>query len=483
MDETQFEMDEELLRELSLLQRLEARDSMMDFVVETMPEYSVASHHRLIVDRLEAVERGDIRRLMLFMPPRHGKSELASKRFPAWFLGRNPARQIISASYNSELAGDFGRAVRNIIAEDTYQEIFPDVSLAQDSQSAARWHTNQGGSYIAAGVGSAITGRGAHLGIIDDPIKDRMEAGSELMRDRIWDWYTSVFYTRLMPGASVIIILTRWHDDDLAGRLLNDMKVGGDQWDVLSLPALAGVDDAMGRAPGDALWPAWYDHERLEQVRSVIGPRDWSSLYQQDPQAEEGSFFLRGWIQYYDKPPEGLRVYGASDYATKDGEGDYTVHGVCGIDGEDNLYILDWWRDRATSDVWVESFLDLVDEWSPQLWGEESGQIRASLDPYIQTRVRERRSYVARKPYPSVADKRNRARAIQARMASGKVFFSRRAPWTPDLISELLRFDAGTHDDQVDVMSLFGRMLDEMRSAGGLRNFAPRHVRKVSQPA
>jgi predicted phage terminase large subunit-like protein len=156
---------------------------------------------------------------------------------------------------------------------------------------------------------------------------------------------------------------------------------------------------------------------------------------------------------------------------------------VCGIDAEDNLYVLDWWRDRATSDVWVESFLDLVDAWSPQLWGEESGQIRASLDPYIQTRVRERRSYVARKPYPSVADKRNRARAIQARMASGKVFFPRRAPWTPDLISEMLRFDAGTHDDQVDVMSLFGRMLDEMRSAGGLRNFAPRHVRKVSQPA
>ena len=292
----EFEVDAELLRELSLLQRLEARDSMLDFVMETMPEYSVASHHRLIVERLEAVERGDIRRLMLFMPPRHGKSELASKRFPAWFLGRNPERQIISASYNSELAGDFGRAVRNIIAEDTYQDIFPDVSLAQDSQSASRWHTNQGGSYIAAGVGSAITGRGAHLGIIDDPIKDRMEAGSELMRDRIWDWYTSVFYTRLMPGASVIIILTRWHDDDLAGRLLEDMKVGGDAWDVLSLPALAGVDDAMGRAPGDALWPEWYDHDRLEQVRSVIGPRDWSSLYQQVPQAEEGSFFLRDWV-------------------------------------------------------------------------------------------------------------------------------------------------------------------------------------------
>jgi len=468
--------------DLAALELSQASSSMLAFTQATMPGYVAAAHHRRITAALEAVEQGNLKRLMLFMPPRHGKSELASKRFPAWYLGRNPDRQIISASYNSELAGDFGRSVRNLVADETYQAVFPGVALAADSQSAARWHTNQGGSYVAAGVGSSITGRGAHLGIIDDPIKDRLEAGSELMRERIWDWYTSVFYTRLMPNAAIIIILTRWHDDDLAGRLLEDMAVGGDQWEVLSLPALAGSGDPMGRQPGEALWPEWYDADRLEQIRAVIGPRDWSALYQQDPQAEEGTFFLRDWVRYYDDPPDGLRVYGASDYATKDGEGDYTVHGVCGVDAEDNLYVLDLWRQKATSDVWVEAFLDLVDAWAPHLWGEEAGQIRASLDPYITTRIRERRSYVARKPYTSVADKRNRARAIQARMASGKVLFPRRAPWTPDLIAELLRFDAGTHDDQVDVMSLFGRMLDEMRTAGQLRNFAPRHIRPVAQP-
>ena len=481
-------MDDELAllqaleEELTAMERAQAADSLIAFTMATYPGYLPAAHHRRIVEVLEAVERGDIKRLILEMPPRHGKSELASKRFPAWYLGRHPGAQIISASYNSELAGDFGRAVRNLVADDTYREIFPGVELAADSQSAARWHTNQGGSYIAAGVGSAITGRGANIGIIDDPIKDRQEASSELMRERIWDWYTSVFYTRLMPGASIIIILTRWHDDDLAGRLLEEMKIGGDTWEVLSLPALAGDDDPMGREPGEALWPEWYDTDRLEQVRAVIGPRDWSALYQQDPQAEEGTFFLRDWIQYYEKAPDDLRIYGASDYATRDGEGDYTVHGVCGVDSDDNLYVLDWWRQRSTSDVWIEGFLDLVDTWAPQLWGEEAGQIRASLDPYIRTRIRERRSYIARKSYPSVADKRNRARAIQARMASGKVFFPRRAPWAPDLIAEMLRFDAGVHDDQVDVMSLIGRMLDEMRTAGSLKNFAPRHVRRVTKP-
>jgi len=465
-----------------LLERRQAREQLLPFVTLTKPDFEIGRHHEMISQCLERVESGEIVRQMIFTPPRHTKSELATRRFPAWYLGRRPDAQVISASYNSELASDFGREVRNLINTPVYAQIFPGVGLSEDSQAANRWHLKSGGQYIAAGVGTAITGRGAHLIIVDDPIKDRQEADSETVRQRIWDWYRSVLYTRLMPGGSIVLIQTRWHDDDLAGRLLAEAGGGGDQWEVGELPALAGDNDRRGRMKGEALWPEWYPEDRLIQIKSVIGSRDWSALYQQEPQAEEGGFFLADWFKTVSEPPEGLRIYGASDYATKDGEGDWTVHGICGVDEQDNMYMLDMWRGQTTSDVWVESFLDLVDRWKPLQWAEEAGQIRASLDPYITTRQRERRSYCVRTPFTSRFDKRSRARAIQARMSAGKVFFVRNAPWLEELRLEMLRFDAGRHDDQVDVMSLLGRMLEDMQGAGQLKNWAPsRHIRRVKQ--
>ena len=465
----------------ALIERRKARNELMDFVLLTKPDFEVGPHHVMIADALERVERGENKRLMIFCPPRHTKSELATRRFPAWYMGRNPNAQIISASYNSELSSDFGREVRNLVASGVYKKVFPDAMLSEDSQAANRWHLKEGGAYIAAGVGTAITGRGANLAIVDDPIKDRQEADSETIRNRIWDWYRSVLYTRLMPNGAIVIIQTRWHDDDLAGRLLLEQDEGGDQLEVISLPALAGAEDALGREEGEALWPEWYPEERLLQVKSVIGSRDWSALYQQTPQAEEGGFFLADWIKTVPEVPENLRIYGASDYATKDGEGDYTVHGVCGVDDADNLYVLDWWRGQTPSDIWVEVFLDMVDKWKPIQWAEEAGQIRASLDPYINMRQRERRSYCVRTPFASRFDKRSRARAIQASMSSGKVFFLRGAPWMEDLRLEVLRFDAGKNDDQVDVLSLMGRLLEDMQGAGQLKNWSPsRHIRRVS---
>lgn len=465
----------------TLLHRREARKHLLPFVTLTKPDFEVGRHHEMIANALERVALGDVKRLMIFCPPRHTKSELATRRFPAWYLGLNPKAQIISASYNSELASDFGREVRNLVSHPVYAQIFPEtLGLSEDSQAANRWHVKSGGQYIAAGVGTAITGRGANLAIVDDPIKDRQEADSETTRQRIWDWYRSVLYTRLMPGGSIICIMTRWHDDDLCGRLLVEMEGGGDKWDIVNLPALAEDDDPLGRERGEALWPEWYPEERLLQIKSVIGSRDWSALYQQNPQAEEGGFFLADWFKTVPEVPDNLRIYGASDYATKDGEGDYTVHGVCGVDESDNIYVLDWWRGQTTSDVWVESFLDLVDKWKPLQWAEEAGQIRSSLDPYITTRQRERRSYCVRTPFASRYDKRSRARAIQARMSSGKVYFPRGAPWLEDLRLEMLRFDAGRNDDQVDVLSLMGRLLENMQGAGKLRNWHPsRHIRRV----
>lgn len=241
-----------------------ARGSLLAFTEHTNPVYKRAQHHAQIAAKLEAVERGEIDRLMIFMPPRHGKSELASKRFPAWCLGKDPRRQIIAASYNSDLANDFGRNVRNIVAEPEFGQVFPSVSLAPDSQAANRMNTNHGGAYVAAGVGTAVTGRGAHIALIDDPFKDREEADSERRRELVWDWYRSTLYTRLMPGGAIVLIQTRWHEDDLAGRLLEQER---DQWEVLELPA---IDKA-----GKALWPEWYDLPALERIKNTIGPREW----------------------------------------------------------------------------------------------------------------------------------------------------------------------------------------------------------------
>ena len=188
--------------------RRQAKQSLIAFTEYTLPEYRAAQHHRDIAAALEAVERGEIDRLMIAMPPRHGKSELASRRFPSWYMGRNPRKNIITASYNIDLAMDFGREVRNIVASPEYGNVFQ-TALAQDSKAANRWHTNAGGAYVAAGVGTSITGRGAHVLLIDDPLKDREEADSELRRQRVWDWYTSTAYKRLAPGGAVVLIQTR----------------------------------------------------------------------------------------------------------------------------------------------------------------------------------------------------------------------------------------------------------------------------------
>lgn len=434
---------------------MDAQNSLIAFTEYTNAVYAAAGHHARIAAKLESVERGEIDRLAIFMPPRHGKSELASRRFPAWYLGRNPDRQIIAASYNSDLASDFGRDVRNIVASREYAAVF-ETRLREDSRAAERWNTDQGGAYVAAGVGTAVTGRGAHVLLIDDPLKDREEADSEIRRQRVWDWYTSTAYTRLMPGGAVVLIQTRWHEDDLAGRLLSVSN--GDKWDVLDLPAL---DEA-----GNALWPEWYDAQSLGRIRAAIGPRDWSALYQQKPAPEEGDYFKADWLRPYEKAPDlkTLRVYGGSDYAVTADGGDYTVHVVVGLDPEGRMYLLDLWRRQASSDVWVEAFCDLVKQWKPMAWAEEQGQIRAGVGPYIDRRQRERKAYVVREQFPTRGDKAVRAQSIRGRMALEGLYVPISAPWYADLRSELLSFPSGKHDDQVDAFGLVGQLLDRMLS-------------------
>ena len=437
-----------------LLRRRAARKDLIRFTEFTLPKYAAAAHHTLIAEKLHGVVDGTVDRLMVNMPPRHGKSELASRRFPAYLLGVKPEIEIVVASYNADKAREFGYEVRDIVKSSEYQALFPGVALKEDSRAADRWNTNAGGSFRAVGIGTSLTGRGADVLLIDDPIKDDEEADSELRRERIWSWYSSVAYTRLSPGGRVIVIQTRWHEDDLTGRLIAEMGKGGDRWDILELPAIS--------SRGDALWPDRYPLEYLERIKRVTLPRHWAALYQQRPAPEEGAYYKRDWFRYYTEPPKQLRIYGASDYAVTDGDGDYTVHLVAGVDADDNIYVLDLWRGQTSSDVWVQSWLDLARKHKPLMWVEEQGQIIKSIGPFLDKRMREEKVYARREQVASAADKPTRSRSIQARTAMGKVYFPAKAPGLSDFTTELLTFPAGKHDDMVDAFGLIGRMLDDL---------------------
>lgn len=429
------------------------------------PGYRDAAHHRLIARHLEAVERGEIKRLMITMPPRHGKSMLASEFFPAWYMGRNPDHYVVTATYAQDLADDFGRKVKNQIEDDSYQAIFPGVGLADDSKSAKRFHiegqgyggiehaTKQRGAYYAVGIGGPLTGRGAHLLLIDDPVKNREDADSEIMRKKTKDWYTSTAYTRLMPGGRVVVIQTRWQEEDLSGWLLDAHKHEG--WVVLNLPAI--------NQQGEALWPEQYDIEALERIKRALPARDWSALYQQQPQPDEGTYFQRDWFKRWQTLPQ-CHFYGTSDYATKDGSGDYTVHHIWGVDPQGDLYLADKWRGQTTSDVWIERQCDLIDKWKPLAWFGESGPIYRAVQPALERRMRERNTPCRMETMPSVADKPTSARGFQSRAATGRVYL----PDTPDgaaILDELLRFPTGKYDDEVDACSKIGRALDDAHPA------------------
>lgn len=446
--------------------------------------FEPAAHHRLILDKLESVARGETSRLALFLPPGSAKSTYASILFPPWFLAQEPKSAIIAASHTQELAERWGRRCRNLIAEHGNQL---GVGLSPDATAIGRWETTQGGEYFAAGVGGSITGRRADLALIDDPVRSREDADSELIRNRTWDWYRSDLYTRLKPGARIILIQTRWHEDDLAGRLMAEMATGGDQWDVVSLPALAEDDDPLGRRPGQPLWPEWEDADALAQKRRAVGPRDWSALYQQRPAPEEGDYFKAEWLREYDRLPakETLHFYGASDYAVTSNGGDYTCHLVLGIDPEGRLYLVDLWRKQASSDVWVDAFCDLVRERKPLGWAEEKGQISAGIGPFLERRMRERQAFVAREQFPTRGDKAVRAQSIRGRVSLNGLYLPKNAPWAAEFRRELLSFPAGKHDDQVDALGLVGQLLDvmvagtpakkpEQRKISGYRTFGAR---------
>jgi predicted phage terminase large subunit-like protein len=434
-------------------QRRAAARSLIDFTRYTYPRYEAASIHLQIAEQLERVARDEVDRLMLLVPPRHGKSELASRRFPAWYLGRHPDKQFISASASFALAEDFGRDVRNLMNSEEYQQVF-DTRLAEDSQARGRWTTTEGGSYFATGVGGALMGRGAHMFLIDDPFGSMADARSEPARKNVHDWF-SANYSRLEKNGKIILINHRMHQDDLSGRLLAQQAAGGDQWTVVELKAVS--------SEGEALWPDKFDGAALARIKANITAQDWAALYQQEPTAETGSYFKEDWlIPILDLPPRGiLNVYGASDYAVTSNGGDYTVHVVIGIDPKRRMFLLDLWRQQTSSNVWIEAYCDLIQKWRPSFWAEEKTQITSGVGPFITARARERQAYTSREQFPTRHDKAVRAQSIRGRMELDGLYVPARAPWLPDLKAELLAFPTGKHDDIVDALGLGGQLLDK----------------------
>ena len=466
----QVDLSAQVKAEQELAKRILSRKRLLPFVERFNPDYLAGWVHKDICQRLEKfseqVANKESPRLMLFMPPRHGKSTLASVAFPAWHLGRHPDHEFISCSYSGSLAMSFSRKVRQLLREPVYKNVFEKSRLDKDSQSVESWQTTQGGGYVAAGVGGGITGKGANVLVIDDPVKNREDAESDNNREATWDWYTSTAYTRLSPGGGILVILTRWHDDDLAGRLLKQAEDGADQWEVIRYPAIAEIDENF-RKQGESLHPERYNVDALEQIRKAIGPRDWSALYQQNPVSDEGDYFSRDMIRYYEYDEidtAELNYYCAWDLAIGQRDrNDYSVGIVVGVDEYDHLYVVDVVRGKYDGFELVEQILDLYETWRPGIVGIERGHIEMALGPFLQKRTRERGLSEAYFKDLKVGrrDKEARARAIQGRMQQGMVYFPKDAVWTGTMVAELLRFPNGAHDDQVDALAWIGLMMTE----------------------
>lgn len=474
---------DDILRNVQVVERLialrKAREHLLDFVRLTMPDpedlndirrsrYEAARHHEVIAAALEEVEAGRMPRLIITMPPRHGKSELASRKFPAWFWGKDPYRQVLFATYNSDFAKTFGKHVRTLMESPQFQQVFPLCKLKTGSKAADAMTTEDGGEASFVGVGGGLTGKGADLLIIDDPIKEPEEAASKSFRDKQWTWFSQAAMTRLMPMGRVVIIMTRWHEDDLVGRLTDPTNPcynseEAASWKVLSLPAIAVDDDPMGRKPGEALWPDRFPIPVLE-AQKRLDPAGFSALYQGSPTPADGDYFKEEWLATYTREEldqvmaEGLRIYGASDHAVATTQSaDKTCLGCVGVDQHDNVWVLpDLFWQRARTDFVCEAMLDNIKRNKPIWWKAERGHISKAIGPFLRKRMQERAVYCPIEEVVPAKDKETRAQAIRARMAMGKVKFPRYMGWWQDAKAELLKFPRGRHDDFVDFLAHIG---------------------------
>jgi predicted phage terminase large subunit-like protein len=468
-----------------ILRRRRGRERLIPFTEYTLPKYKADPFHNLVADKLEAVERGEIKRLMLFAPPRHGKSELSTRRFPAYFMARNPDKNVISASYNGDFATTFGRDVRNIVKGKEFATLFPDTKIRSDNRAADEWELEQGGKYFAVGVGTGTTGKGAHLFLIDDPIKDRKEVNSANFRQDQWDWYRDVVYTRLEEDAAIVLTLTRWHYDDIAGRLIelmNDKK--GLPWEILYLPALPyttkikredGTEelilnedgtvpgDPLGRKPKEPLAPRRFSYNALMDRQDVLGERSFAALYQQKPMADDGGMFNAAWFENpAELPAKRVRVR-AWDLAAS-ADGDYTVGVLMSKDSNGIFYIENVVRMRGTPLEVEKLIFDTAKN------DGRSVQIILPQDPgqagkaQVQSFIRRLAGYIVKAVRPT-GPKETRAAAFAAQCEAKNVKMVK-ARWNDCFTDELETFPLGVNDDQVDAAAdAFNALLGPRKAA------------------
>lgn len=408
--------------------------------------WEMAPHLDVMSKALADLEKGKRQRLLVSMPPRHGKSQLISHWFPLWLLARNPSRRIILASYEADFAAHWGRKVRNLVVEHG-EEL--GLQLEGSSMAAYRWDLTAGGGMLSVGAGGQITGRGADALIIDDPIKNDEDASSETMREKLWDWFWSTAFTRLEPGGFVVMVATRWHQDDLLGRL-ERFGLSGESlpWDVIRLPALAEEGDALGREEGAPLWPERYNKEALAQIRRGMSPYHFSALYQQRPTPEEGGAIKRRWWKYYQVPPtEFDQVIMSWDLAFKDlKKSDYTAGQVWGRKGAE-FYLLHQVRDRMNAPEVLIAARNMAKQYPKAV--AKLIEDRANGPAVIAMLHKELTGII---PIKVKASKDARLQAVVPLIEAGNVYLPHPevAPWVTDFVEECAAFPHGTNDDQLD---------------------------------
>lgn len=485
----------EIQKQIALMERqqlaIEARDDLMKYVMFTAPHpenpndirksaYEPATFHRQVARVLEQVARGEITQLIFCMPPRHGKTRLATVSLAAWYSGKFPNHDIICAMATDQLATDNGADVRNLFSLPQHKLVFPNHKLRKGGAAKDNIQTEQGGRLIFAGRGGQINGRGANLLLVDDLYKDSVEAQSPVIRDQAWEWFVKVALFRRMGKKLTVLTMTRWHSDDIIGRLTDPENPKYDereaaQWKIIRLPGIAEDDDPpeslVGRKPGEALWPERFSAEYLlgSQRRDPLG---FASLVQQRPTVADGVYFRRENFKFYRKNdlPENLRIYCASDHALGLKQtNDFTVMAKVGIDPDGNMYLIDGYRARVPADQAVEVMLAMAGgKYKPLLWWAGRDHITKSIGPFLYKRMAETGTYFNIREVTPIGDKAQRAQSIIARAALGKIYLPDDTLWATKFLDEMLAFPNGNHDDVVDTMALLGLGLQSQFAPSGI---------------
>jgi len=435
------------------------RDDLIEFCRKMQPDYKVGRHHRKLAELLTAISEGDTTRVCVNMPPRHGKSQLVSIYFPAWFLGRHPDKKVLMVSHTTDLAVDFGRKVRNLIDSPAYKQIFPTVTLAQDNKSAGRWNTNLGGEYFACGVGSALAGRGADLLLVDDPHNEQdIINGNFDVFEKAYEWFTYGARTRLMPGGRVAIVQTRWHQDDLTGRVVRDMLNNdeADQYEVVEFPAIFNENTPEERA----LWPEQYSLQSLRQTKASMPVFQWNAQYQQNPTAEEASIVKREWWNVWkqERPPECEYIIMSLDAAAEtNNRADFTALTTWGVFLNEeteayNIILLNSIKKRVEFPELKDLALNEWNEWQPDSFIVEKKSAGTALYQELRRTGMPVQEYT---PHRGSGDKLARLNSVADIVKSGLCWIPE-TRWGEEVVEEIAGFPFMSHDDLVDstVMAL-----------------------------